>query len=248
MFSGLLLRTVIFNFILLCHLNAKAQNTEVSALAKQVSKLTRDTLFIRDSIHLPKALELFNYYFSSLPNKFIYTNAEKIPAALKANKDAIEIFRKIKLDEILFVGDTIPDFKILLPDGELQLFSKAKANSKLVLLDFWASWCLPCRDNSPELKKLVQLFSNHNFSIFSLSLDKDNEKWLKAIGEDDLTGWPHGRQIEANQIDSLLGIYAIPRYYLLDSNMKLIGKFNGRWDGMSAIKQTVDRYFEDIEN
>lgn len=247
MISGLLLRTAIFNLVALCHLNSQAQDTEVSALAKQVSKLTKDTLFIRDSIHLPKALALFNYYFSSLPNKYIYTNAERIPAALQSNKDAIEIFRKIELDEILSVGDTIPDFKILLPNGALQLFSKAKSNSKLILLDFWASWCLPCRDNSPELKKLAQHFKNYNFSIFSLSIDKDNDKWAKAIEEDGLKDWNHGRQLEAYEMDRLLGVYAIPRYYLIDSNMKLIGKFNGRWDGISSIKQSVLRYFEDFE-
>ncbi len=103
---------------------------------------------------------------------------------------------------------------------------------KLVLVDFWASWCKPCRVVNPEL---VRIYNKYNkaqfqgadgFEIYSISLDTDKDKWKKAISRDNLD-WPyHVSELEGWKAGSIqqLDVRAIPASFLLDQNGVIIGK------------------------
>jgi peroxiredoxin len=117
------------------------------------------------------------------------------------------------------IGQSFVDFS--LPDTQTKMVSHATFKGKITLVDFWASWCKPCRKKHPELIALHQKYAKGNFQIVSISIDDDTKKWTKAIAEDQLPWvnlWDHKKEVS-----KALGIQAIPFNYLLDETWKIIG-------------------------
>ncbi|HEY8954636.1 thioredoxin-like domain-containing protein [Chitinophaga sp.] len=96
---------------------------------------------------------------------------------------------------------------------------------KYVLVDFWASWCVPCRKENPNVVKAYEKFRSRNFEIMSVSLDNNKENWLKAIEEDHLT-WIHVSDLKGwkNDVAVEYGISSVPQNFLLDPNGRVIAK------------------------
>jgi len=121
-------------------------------------------------------------------------------------------------------GNVLPD--IVLPDttGKNMVSVKTiRASNKYVLLDFWASWCAPCRANNPALLELYEKFHAQKLEFVGISLDTDKNSWIKAIKADQ-TNWLH-----LSDLKGMTGKYAvtfntqtIPTYMLIDSSGKLI--------------------------
>jgi peroxiredoxin len=105
--------------------------------------------------------------------------------------------------------------------------SLSSFHGKYVLLDFWASWCGPCRAENPNVVKAYNNFKGKNFTILGVSLDRPGKKdaWLKAIHDDHLT-WNHVSDLKFwdSETAKLYGIQAIPQNLLLDPSGKIIGK------------------------
>lgn len=96
---------------------------------------------------------------------------------------------------------------------------------KVTLIDFWASWCAPCRTANPKLVALYNEFKGKGFNIISVSLDDDAAKWKEAIAKDELT-WTQVsnlKQMEENPIAMQYGIELIPTTFLLDAKGKIVG-------------------------
>lgn len=96
---------------------------------------------------------------------------------------------------------------------------------KYVLVDFWASWCKPCRAENPNVVKVYNKFKNKNFTILSVSLDQQKAAWVKAIQADHLT-WNHVSDLQQwnNAVAQLYHIQSIPGNFLVDPNGKIIAK------------------------
>lgn len=132
-------------------------------------------------------------------------------------KDLVNVLTRVG------VGNKAPDFEGLTPEGKSIKLSDHFG--KYLLLDFWASWCGPCRRENPNLVKAYQKYHDKGFEIFAVSLDKDKEAWLKGIKDDNLS-WTHVSDLAFwnSAAAKLYGVRAIPANVLIDPNGVIVGR------------------------
>jgi peroxiredoxin len=118
-------------------------------------------------------------------------------------------------------GKTAPDFT--LPDVNGKPFSLSSLRGKYVLVDFWASWCGPCRQENPNVVAAYNEFKDKNFTVLGVSLDKEKKDWIKAIKDDGLV-WKQVSDLKFwnNSAATLYGVEAIPFNVLIDPQGKII--------------------------
>ncbi len=121
------------------------------------------------------------------------------------------------------IGAIAPDFTLNTPEGTP--FSLSALKGKIVLVDFWASWCKPCRLENPNVVADYNKYKDKGFDILGVSLDKDKESWIKAIGDDKLS-WHQVSDLKywQNEVAVKYGIQSIPSNLLLDKDGKIIAK------------------------
>ena len=119
------------------------------------------------------------------------------------------------------VGKSIIDFK--LPNKNGELIDTNIYRGSILLIDFWASWCAPCRKQLPEILKLYEKYKHKNFKILSVSLDKSTEKWVSALEKEQMI-WDN--VIESKEFNSEIvksyDVNAIPSTFLIDEKGKII--------------------------
>jgi peroxiredoxin len=149
-----------------------------------------------------------------------------------------EMLHKLKA---VAVGMPAPAFTQKTPDGKV--VSLADYRGKYVLVDFWASWCKPCRAENPAVTKLYNQYKGRNFDILGVSLDdeKGREKWVKAI-QDDQLAWTQVSDLKGweNQVARLYNVQGIPQNFLIDPTGKIVA-FNLKGDD---LKSALARYIK----
>ncbi|MGB8359445.1 MAG: TlpA disulfide reductase family protein [Bacteroidales bacterium] len=119
-------------------------------------------------------------------------------------------------------GDILPD--IALPDPEGDTISLSSKRGSIVLVDFWAAWCPPCREENPNLVKLYDMYHYRGFDIFQVSLDQRKEDWTGAIRNDRLGRWTHVSDLKYrdSEVVKRFGLSEIPANFLIDRNGRVI--------------------------
>ncbi|WP_026464588.1 TlpA disulfide reductase family protein [Adhaeribacter aquaticus] len=130
---------------------------------------------------------------------------------------------KLESLRTLSVGKKAPDISLPTPTGDKVSLSSLRG--KYVLIDFWASWCGPCRQENPNVVRMYNQYKPKGFEIFGVSLDESKDKWVKAIATDKLT-WPHVSDLKGWQSSAavMYNIQAIPQTILLDKEGVIIAK------------------------
>ncbi|HSZ25939.1 MAG TPA: TlpA disulfide reductase family protein [Cytophagaceae bacterium] len=123
----------------------------------------------------------------------------------------------------LKTGQQAPDISLPDPEGNTKTLSSLRG--KYVLLDFWASWCGPCRFENPNVVRLYQKYKDKDFDVLSVSLDSDKKSWLRAIEADGME-WNHVSDLKKweSSVIPLYNIESIPMTYLLDKNGLILAK------------------------
>ena len=122
------------------------------------------------------------------------------------------------------IGMKAPDFELNDPDGNPIKLSQV-IGSKLLLLDFWAAWCGPCRRENPNVVAVYNEFKNQGFDVLGVSLDSEKDNWLQAIEDDKLT-WTHVSALQYWDCPAAkkYAVMSIPANFLLDENGVIIAK------------------------
>ncbi|WP_413512246.1 redoxin domain-containing protein [Myroides odoratus] len=153
-------------------------------------------------------------------------------AELKASKVGKKIDSMLKMmgaseeeeqAQGLKVGDIAPAFTSKTPDGKDLSLEEFKKGKKLVLIDFWASWCGPCRVENPNVVKLYNGFKAKGLDVIGVSLDKEKEKWVQAIEKDGLV-WAQVSNLQFwnDEIAAAYGVKAIPANYLINEKGEIL--------------------------
>ena len=141
----------------------------------------------------------------------------------KASAQGKAIAAQIAKLESTAIGQIAPNFTITTPEGES--ISLYDIKGKVKLIDFWASWCGPCRGENPHVVEIYKEYHPKGLEIFGVSLDNNKEAWVKAIADDGLV-WKHGSDLKGWQSApaQLYSVSGIPHTVLLDENNKIIAK------------------------
>lgn len=118
------------------------------------------------------------------------------------------------------IGTSIANFGLKDKDGKTLNAKDIVAGKKYILVDFWASWCGPCRKEIPNLKTAYTEYSNKGFEILSISIDKDEKAWQKALGQENMQ-WPN--LYDDDKVSKAFNVKTIPATYLVDSKGVIIG-------------------------
>jgi peroxiredoxin len=138
-------------------------------------------------------------------------------------------------------GAEAPEIALPSPQGDTIRLSSTRG--KYVLLDFWASWCSPCRLENPNLVKAYNLYHNNGFEIYQVSLDKTREAWLKGIQDDHLDKWIQVSDVKYwnSVVVPMYKIISIPANFLLDKEGRVIAS-NLRGE---RLQTTLSELFKD---
>ncbi|MGN6510568.1 MAG: redoxin domain-containing protein [Chitinophaga sp.] len=219
----------------------EAQNFNKHFLnASQQSKYPVPAAFALQLVGFEDAEDLLSHKkeFEALAKKFPNNAMVK---ELMANIAGVEKDAKTEASSgpSAMIGQQAPDFT--LPDPSGKQISLSSFKGKYVLVDFWASWCGPCRQENPNVVQAYLKYKNKNFTILGVSLDKTKDAWLKAIADDGLA-WSHVSDLKFwdSSVVPLYGITGIPTNILVDPQGKIVAanlRGNGLEQKLSEVLQ-----------
>lgn len=223
--------------------NEDTTKTAQVALEKQYEeKEAQKTSINYDFIKAHVKSQLGAYLFASRSYMFSLDQMKEIIALIspeyKNNERMKKVEARIQALDATSVGKTFTNLKGKNPEGVDVSLADYAGKGKYVLIDFWASWCPPCRAEMPKLVEAYKQFKGKDFEIVGISLDKNNEDWVKGIKNLNIT-WPQISDLKFwdSQLAAAYGVNSIPHLVLLDKDGKILAR------GLSA-DQAVEKLNE----
>jgi len=196
------------------------------------SKPANETLRLKQMIAAnednPASIYLLDMLQTDKDNSFFESTVDKLitryPQMAEAKQLKQEYLDKRAIRNALRTGSQIPGIVYNDPNGKPVDIKSFKG--KYVLIDFWASWCGPCRKAIPEVKSLYTMYKEKGFEVLSVSVDTDNAAWRRAMSEEAMP-WTQVLSPDKNKTLADFMIIGIPTLYLIDRDGKIVEKYTG---------------------
>lgn len=196
----------------------------IQALAEELDSLyeRNENQFIRENDNLVSASLIYARLRRLVKEKMLRDKYELLGDSARNSTLGKILAGYLEKEIDVRQGALVPDFTLQTPEGEYLSLYSVKARVKVV--DFWASWCGPCRAENPNVKKLYEKYRDAGLEVISISLDTKKEKWMKAIEQDDLP-WIHLSDLQGweSPLVKMFGIQGIPYLLVLDKDNRIIG-------------------------
>ena len=201
----------------------EANDNSLAALAG-LENLNPKTYFRDYEIVLGNLREKYGNteYFKSINKKYAMSQDPQNPPKKQTKQQQVQQKQRKGKNSKYMAGDMAPDIVMNDPDGNERKLSDLRG--KVVLVDFWASWCGPCRRENPHVVHAYKKYKDRGFEVFSVSLDSDVNRWKAAIAQDGLVWDNHVSDLQSwrNAASQAYGITSIPHTMLLDKEGKII--------------------------
>ncbi|MEN6568614.1 MAG: TlpA disulfide reductase family protein [Rikenellaceae bacterium] len=233
-----------------------------------VSKITYGTQFLNDSVKNATTKKLYDFLDEERRSRIryvaeMYSDRTSVIAVLRhlnPQKDSgliksvsnilfskypnypplVEYFKDIKENETntarMEIGSYAPEFKY--PDVNGKLYGPSDFKGKVLLIDFWASWCGPCRSEIPNLKKVYAKYDRQDVEFISVSIDKGKDEWLKALSQENMPWIQVLAPKSGSEVSKLYQFSGIPFLVVLDKEGKIVSKYVR---GEDEISKAIDK-------
>lgn len=202
-------------------LSQELDSTQKGLSRSEVLKLDRQ--FVKEHPNSLVAANILAVYTTTWGKAETETLYNGFSERMKNSPYGVKIKRYLDLTNEPAIGEPFVDFEMANENGQMKKLSEAIG--KVTLLEFWASWCGPCREENPNLVKTYEKYHPNGFEVFAVSHDSKKEMWLKAIETDQLP-WQHVSDLQGsdNAAGLIYGINGIPDNFLIDENGVVIAR------------------------
>lgn len=211
-----------------------AKMSELKNKIEQIKKAAteKENELVKTNADTYAAAFILSFSMRDMPLEELTAQYDVLSANMKASVPGKKIAEYIAKQNLTAIGQVAPDFALNTPAGEA--LSMHSVKGKVKIIDFWASWCRPCRMENPNVVKIYEEFQPKGLAILGVSLDEDKDAWIKAIEDDKLT-WNQVSDLKgwANEAAKQYGIEGIPAMIILDENNVIIAK-NLRGEALKA--------------
>lgn len=219
---------------------ASASEKELEALDNKQNELRKEFIANNPSSFVaPAVISELAYYLEAGELEDLLG---KLDTTLNKVQTVVTLKERLVQLKAVAMGEKAPDFTLNDVDGNpVSLYSRLGGDTKLLLLDFWAAWCGPCRQENPNVVKVWKEYNKKGFDVFGVSLDRTKEDWVKAIKDDNLT-WTHVSDLKFWDCApaKMYAVSAIPANFLIDANGIIVGH-NLRGEALGEkVKELLD--------
>lgn len=195
--------------------NPEAQKQLLETAFNEVYELLEDNM----GASYTDTIFMFMYAQFSAEQKAVLF--DKMPQEFLEEESISKMHEMFLIEQEITVGHMYKDFTALTPEGEEISLGQFIGQTDYVLVDFWASWCNPCRRLIPVLKNIYAVQPQGHFQILSCSVDQDEEAWRKAIAEEEMP-WPQAHEDAEHNGSDLYGVQYIPFTVLFDKEGTIV--------------------------